>query len=117
MKTTTSKLFDLSTLKDMLDDDNAAVNMMLTKFLELSPKLLEDINISFENRNFEKVKRIAHEMKPSIDILNIEDLKSEIRLIEKHSADSTEFADLKRQMSKLNNIYNQVLKEIGEMIY
>ena len=87
MKTTTSKLFDLSTLKEMLDDDNAAMNMMLTKFVELSPKLLEEINNSFENRNFERVKKIAHEMKPSIDILNIEDLKSEIRLIEKNSVD------------------------------
>jgi hypothetical protein len=117
MKTTTGKLFDLSTLKEMLDDDNAALNMMLTKFVELTPKLLEDINKSFETRNYERVKKIAHEMKPSIDILNIEDLRSEIRLIEKDSADITKYAELKDLMTKLNNIYSQVLKEIGDMIY
>ena len=116
MKTTTSKLFDLSILSEMLDGDKAALNMMLTKFVEMSPKLLEDINNSYQSSNFDKVRRIAHEMKPSIDILNIEELKSDIRLIEQSSADSSKHNELKELISRLNDIYSKVLNEIAEMI-
>lgn len=116
MKITTKKLFDLSTLSEMLDGDKAALNMMLTKFVELSPRLLEDINNSYNDKNFDKVKKIAHEMKPSIDILNIEELKTDIRLIEQSAVDSSKHEELRILISKLNNIYSQVLNEIGDII-
>ena len=50
----TVKLFDLTTLKEMLEDDDTALNMMLSKFVEVSPKLLEDINSSFANQDLKK---------------------------------------------------------------
>jgi HPt (histidine-containing phosphotransfer) domain-containing protein len=101
----------------MLDNDKCALQMMLTKFVEITPKLLQEINESFTNRNYDRVKKIAHEMKPSIDILNIASLKEDIRLIEQTSADSDKTNELKALISKLNNIYTQVLNEIGEMIF
>lgn len=113
----TEKLFDLSTLQDMLEGDDAVLNTMLIKFVEISPKLLEEINTSFNNHELEKVRKIAHEIKPTIDILNIYGLKADIRLIEKDSLDENKMDELRQLITNLNNIYTEVLNEIAKLIY
>lgn len=113
----TNKLFDLSTLREMLEGDNAVLNTMLIKFVEISPKLLAEINTSFENNDLEKVRKIAHDIKPTIDILNINELKAEIRLIEKNSADKDKREELRQLITKLNDIYTKVLNQIAQIIY
>ena len=107
----TEKLFDLTSLKEMLEDDDTALNMMLSKFVEVSPRLLDEINSSFANKDLEKVRNLAHQMKPSIDILNITELQSEIRLIEKDTLDKDKMEELRQLISKLNDIYTEVLSQ------
>jgi HPt (histidine-containing phosphotransfer) domain-containing protein len=112
----TNNLYDLSTLQDMLEGDEEALNMMLKKFVEVSPGLLKDINTSFKNNDLEKVRKIAHEIKPTIDILNINELKTDIRKIEKGSLDQDKIEELRQLITRLNEIYTVVLNDIGKLI-
>ncbi len=111
-----SKLYDLTTLKEMLDDDTETLNVMLAKLVQISPKLLEDIKTSFDNNDLEKVGKLAHEIKPSIDILNIKELQVDIRLIEKNSQEKDKLEELRKLITKLNDIYTEVLNEIAKII-
>lgn len=113
---TSDKLYDLSTLQELLEGDEDALNMMLKKLVEISPKLLNEINNSFKKHELENVRKIAHEMKPSIDILNIYELKTDIRLIEKDALEKDKMEELRQLITRLNEIYTVVLNDIGRMI-
>ena len=62
------------------------------------------------------MRKLAHEMKPSIDILNITELQSEIRQIEKDTQDKDKMEELRQLISKLNDIYTEVLSQIAELL-
>ena len=75
--------FDLKGLKEMAEGSEDFLLVMLKSFCSKTPIELEALEEACEQNDFDKVTRIAHKIKPSIDMLEIQELMPLIRKIEK----------------------------------
>ncbi len=75
-------LYDLTYLNDVSHGDSQFIDKMLILFVSSVPTFTKDLKVAFENKDFEKVKIIAHSIKPTLDNLKVYSLKKLVRLIE-----------------------------------
>ena len=66
------KLFDLTNLNEMLGGDKKAILQMVKIFLQATPDSLNELNKCYEKNDLQGVSKLAHKLKSSVDILNIE---------------------------------------------
>lgn len=77
-----NELFDLSKLKEISKGNQAFVEKMIKLFSDQAPSSVREIREAYEQKDLEKVKAVAHRLKPSIDNMGIHSLTKEIRQIE-----------------------------------
>ncbi len=75
---------DLTYLKETLRD-SGIIKKTIKKFIETTPKLLNQLDESLEKRDYVALSKYAHKLKSSIDTLGINSLKQVIRSIEQKS--------------------------------
>ncbi len=105
--------YDLTKLRAMAQGNEAFVQRMIGVFLEHTPEQVRQITEYFHNHNLPKVSALAHKIKPSIDLMGIEELKTVIREIELKAKENQE-DDLPSLIDRLNTIINLVFKDISK---
>lgn len=106
------QLYDLSKLRATSRGNEAFVQRMIKLFLEQIPDSLNQLNEAYKKNDLEKVRSIAHQIKPTIDALNIHQLRGEIRLLEKYAEEGTRIEELTVLMEKMNQVMQLVIAEI-----
>ena len=101
VKNTNVALYDISAIVKISRGNQAFVNRMLTLFVEKLPVQINELKNFYQLNDFEKLGKLAHQMKPSIDNMGIELLKPIIRDLEK---------SVERQNSK-----QQIIDQIFEV--
>ncbi|MBE9481981.1 MAG: hypothetical protein IMY69_09825 [Bacteroidetes bacterium] len=61
-----------------------------------------------------KISFYSHKLKSSIDNFSINELKSEIRLIENISKEKSKLEELPQLINNLNDIMNRVIQKVKE---
>ncbi|GAB2557179.1 PAS domain S-box protein [Spirosoma aerophilum] len=90
-------LYDLSMLETISQGNQDFIQKMISLFCSETPAVASQIRTAYEAEDFEKVKYLAHRIKPSIESLGIYQQKEAIRQIEhlaKEGQKSTELAGL-----------------------
>jgi HPt (histidine-containing phosphotransfer) domain-containing protein len=82
VSTASQALYDLTKLEAIAKGNKLFVNKMVNLFKEQAPATLLEMEEAFTQDNFEKVGKLAHRLKPSIDNMGISSLKETIRDIE-----------------------------------
>jgi PAS domain S-box-containing protein len=106
-----SQLYDLSKLKEMSRGNAPFVVKMLQIFVTLTTKSIQDLQVAWEHKDIDKLRQIAHKIKPSIDDMGIQILKNDIRAIEHFSADQT-VDTMEILLKKVTNVLQQVIKTL-----
>ena len=78
----TDNLFDLANLRKLSFGDEKFVAKVVSLFIKTAPESVSAMKKALEQNDFEKVKSVAHSLKPSIDSLGIAGMKTKIREIE-----------------------------------
>ncbi len=107
--TEVGKLYDLTSLKEISRGNEAFVKKMLHLFIEQVPAALSEINNSFEQSDFLAIKKAAHRIKPSIDSLGINSLKSVVRQIETLALENKHSEELTRLLQQFNSNLKKVI--------
>ncbi|MCU0445403.1 MAG: response regulator [Microscillaceae bacterium] len=111
-KSQKSDLYDLSKLRSMCNDDEQMVSKLQQSFVEKTPALLQQIETYFAETNWEKVAHTAHKLKASIDLLNIQTIRQEIRQIEACSPQTHSEDTVYQWISKVNQVCTLVIAEM-----
>ncbi len=82
MASTSPKPYSLKKLSGFLGDDPAQVVEMIHLFLETIPPELNLLKQSASDQNYENVATVAHRIKPSIDVFDLQLAMQVIRRIE-----------------------------------
>lgn len=86
------KVFDLNYLRTISDNNQEFIREMVETFINSIPNLLRDMEESLANSEWSKVSRIAHQIKPSLTLMGIHQLKETAVQIEgatsSHTSDS-----------------------------
>jgi PAS domain S-box-containing protein len=75
-------LYNLSKLEKLSHGDVHFIEKMTTMFIELSEKAIIELLDAHGRKDYQQVSKIAHRMRPSIDNMGIDVLKSKIRELE-----------------------------------
>ena len=108
------KLYDLSALTEMSGGSEDFVNKMVGMFQDLTPGILDRMNISFSNGDFIDVGAAAHKIKPSIDMMGIFSLKDKIRDLEQSTKNNSPTAEIKSLLKEVEAVLTSVLVQLKE---
>jgi HPt (histidine-containing phosphotransfer) domain-containing protein len=72
MEKNNSNDFSFDKLSQTANGDQAFVNEMLQLFLDRTPGMITEMKDACLNNDFQKIARLAHQLKPSIDMVGNE---------------------------------------------
>jgi HPt (histidine-containing phosphotransfer) domain-containing protein len=93
------------------------VNKLIALFIENTPVSVLDMKMAYANNDFEKVKKIAHRIKPSIDNLEILSIKNEVREIELNAESYKTSEQLGNLILKVEQVMNEVVASLNSIDY
>ncbi len=105
-------LYNLTKLKEHARGNEQFVRKMLRLFLEQTPDAINEIAENFNKGNLQRVRSIAHQIKPSIDLLCIEQVQNEIRLIEKNADNGINLDEMPAFIEKIRQVIQLVVAEL-----
>jgi len=110
-------LADVSRLEKMLGSDPIQLNIMLDKFLEITPSYLAELNYADLSNDLEAIGASSHKIKSSIDLVSTAVLRDLILNINQSSKTGGDIQMVKSLIRKFNGYYKileiQLRKEIN----
>ena len=82
-------IYNLDKIKEMAEGDDGFINLVISAFLEEVPEDLEGLEAAIANQDHETVYKLAHKIKPNVDIMGMEQTRAralEIETLGKSSA-------------------------------
>lgn len=110
-----SPLYDLSQIENIGRGSQDFVKKMITLFTEQLPISLKDLTEAYAAQDFDKISKIAHRIKPSIDNMGIVSLKEDVREIEMFAGEYGKSERLECLMKKLDEVLNQVILSLKKI--
>lgn len=109
-------LYDLSKLEAISKGNKQFTNKMIQIFIDQTPKSVYELKEAYEKGNYEKVKALAHRIKPSVNTMGIDTLKNDLSEIE----DSILLLKSSKQMDKLiyklETVINNVVVSLKQLL-
>lgn len=105
-------LYDLTSLKKMSRGNTAFIHKMVNLFCTQMPVSVQEMKHAFANGDFEKLKSVAHKIKPALDNMGINVLHETIRNIEKNSVQNANKAAVEADVLFAAEIINEVLVQL-----
>ena len=109
---TYQKKYSLDKLNTISRGNKEFVTKIINLFLEETPKSLEQLALAIKEKNFQKVRAVAHKMKPSINMMCIDSLSVVIQNIEEFAADNINLNDIPALIEEVTNTCNEVIAEL-----
>lgn len=107
---------DLSYLYEISDHDREFIYEMIMTIVKNTPDMLSEIETEGKAKNWEKVGRLMHKLKPSLLLLNIDSLSAHIRELESNAKASKNTELIPNQIAELRELCDIVLKELNDLI-
>jgi PAS domain S-box-containing protein len=104
-------LYDLSNLLKISNNNEAFMNNIIQLFIDHIPQSINDIRKAFNEKDFEKVRKIAHRIKPNILNFGIISIKDDIQqLLElNHEQDNSQYSGI---INKISDTIDLVVKDL-----
>lgn len=110
----TKRLYDLSSLNRISQGNTAFLKKMVTLFNEQVPKSVQEMKDALQQKDFTKLRSIAHKIKPAIDNMGIAALHQVIRDIEKNAAEAPDIFMLSDKLAKTEEVITSVTAQLFE---
>jgi len=104
-----NELFDLSKLEAIAPGNSSFKQNMVQLFISVSTTSLQEMQLAFEQKNVDEIKRLAHRLKPSINSMGITSLQEDIKQLELGVLSETEMG---KSIGKLKSVLGQVNKAL-----
>lgn len=111
------QLFSLEELKKLASGDESFVNKFIQTFLLNVPKQLKTLELSLAESNLTGIRDISHQMKPTLQLLKVQEAKELVLEIEQESSSSHVLTDqLHEKCKKLDSILKNVMTEMQALL-
>jgi PAS domain S-box-containing protein len=105
-------LYDLSMIEKMSRGNQAFVQKMIDIFVSLAKENTDTFYSAFKSEDWDAIRRIAHKIKPSIDLMNINVLKDIIRKIEKFDVNKNNIAELEEWINQVVVTFSRIVDSL-----
>ncbi|MEI6753766.1 MAG: PAS domain S-box protein [Paludibacter sp.] len=112
-----NELFDLTQLKELSRNDETFILNMLNAFKNLANETIVQFDEALEKTDLEKVHKIAHKIKPSVENLQINLIIDKVRQLERYQLDDcNSHSELKLLINEVNLTLKRVVYSIESRI-
>lgn len=108
------KLYDLSGLQDIHQDDEGFIRVIKDAFINHTPSDANKMLNACHSGDWQQVGFLAHKLKSSIDILKIMSIKDDIRTIEANAKLKKGLTILPELVQKVNIVIAMTAKQMNE---
>ncbi len=111
------KIINLDYLKELSGGNTAFELNMIDQFLKQVPEEIDTMQEAFDNRNYELMKEVAHNLKTSISFMGLsEKLDEYLSLVEDSGATKKNGPVIQENITKVNKICQQAFREAREYL-
>jgi HPt (histidine-containing phosphotransfer) domain-containing protein len=110
-----NKLFDLSRLIKMSNNNNEFVIKMVNLFIENTSIMIDQLASAQQESDFEKVKAVAHKLKSSVDIICIASTKEMVVFIEQESLSENKSPVFNETFAKLLEVLRKTIVQLKDV--
>src|SRR3569833_2414254 len=105
-------IFSLSALNEVSRGNDAFVRKMLLIFCEQTPQPPKQMQEAFTANDLNRVAKIAHQLKPSINGLEIVSLKHVIADLESLPGRPAGTGEISQMLTQVSTVTNEVIERI-----
>ncbi len=105
-------IYNLDKINEMAEGDEDFINSVVSVFLEEVPQDLEALQSALEQGNYDQVYKLAHKIKPNVDLLGMEQTRAAALEIETLGKKETNMAEIERIFPSLKKDIDQVVSEL-----
>ncbi len=107
-------LYNLEKLERQTNNNQDFMKKMILMFVQRLPSSMDEIEQHHQQQDWERVYAIAHKLKPSIDMLDIVQLKTTIRAIEEAAKYQKDLETLPEHVQTLRRVGEEVIVELNK---
>jgi len=108
------KLYNLDYLRSVSGNNEEFIREMVLTFTQTIPPVLKEMKLALAGKDWEKLARMAHQIKPSFTLMGLNPLRSSILFIEENSKFATKLDELPSVVSDFVSQCNIVLPELAK---
>lgn len=105
-------IYNLDKINEMADGDEDFINSVISVFLDEVPEDLRNLEEALAEENHEQVYKLAHKIKPNVDLLGMEQTRERALQIETLGKNEANMSEIKEIFPTLKKDINQVVAEL-----
>ncbi len=105
-------IYTLDKINEMAEGDEEFVFSVISVFLEEVPEDLEALEQAIAARNFEQIGKMAHKIKPNVDLLGMEQTRANAYDLEQLGKNSGSMDEIEAKFPLLKKDVEQVMSEL-----
>lgn len=109
-----AKVYNLDDLRLIQKDDDAFVKNIVGLFIQNVPKNAAELVIACDNGDWERVYFLAHKMKSSIELVNMETIKSDVRRVELNAKTRANLEEIPEKAAHINVVVEKAVAQMKE---
>ncbi|NGP89358.1 Hpt domain-containing protein [Fodinibius halophilus] len=107
---------DLSYLREMTMDDDSIIKDTTEAFLENMPGLVQQMKQYYADEEWQKLGKVAHQIKPNMTYMGMDKGRSIVLNIEKQVKENNISEDLDTQLTEFEKLCNQACTELASKL-
>ncbi|HLT50468.1 MAG TPA: Hpt domain-containing protein [Arenibacter sp.] len=105
-------IYNLDKIQEMADGDEDFIVSVVTVFLEEVPTDLNELERALEHKDYDAVYKLAHKIKPNVDLLGMEPARAVALQIETFGRKGENREEIERLVPLLKKDIHQVISEL-----
>lgn len=105
-------IYNLDKINEMAEGDGEFITSVVSVFLEEVPIDLEGLEKAIDDGDFENVYKLAHKIKPNVDLLGMEQTRATALEIETLGKSVANMDTIKEKFPMLKKDVHQVISEL-----
>ncbi len=105
-------IYSLDKINEMAEGDEEFVHSVISVFLEEVPQDLQQLESALQANNYEQVYKLAHKIKPNVDLLGMEQTRAAALEIETLGKNADNMSEIERIFPVLKKDIAQVVSEL-----
>jgi len=108
--------FDFTYLRNVSGNNEEFIREMILTFVQTIPPILMEMNISVAEKDWTKLSRLAHQIKPSLALMGMNELRSKVVYIEENGKAKSNLQELPFVTNIFINRCEEIIPQLAKLL-
>jgi PAS domain S-box-containing protein len=108
--------FDFTYLRNVSGNNEEFIKEMIQTFVQTIPPILSEMSVSVQKKDWQKLSRLAHQIKPSLALMGMNDLRTKVIYIEENGRAQKNVRELPGVTNRFINLCEDVLPQLSKLL-